>query len=80
MLKTYNCDAQGNPVYTPRNWWDAWMLIAEIVMCLGVSSFLLVSNVIYRDNSTDIVYDFKQQLLMAWDTVPCYIRSVKRGK
>ena len=79
-MKIYNSDAQGNPAYTPRYWYDPWLLIAEMTMCLSVGLFLLVDGFAYRYDSEDLIYDLKQHFLMAWDVFQCYRRSMKGGK
>ena len=77
-MKVYNCDAQGNPVYTPRKWWDAWCLIFEMALCAGMAISMLIVDVIDRQDSSAAQYEFSERMFLAWITISHYLNMTRR--
>ena len=79
-MKTYNCDARGYPTHTPRIWCDAWFLMFEMAMCIGVATFILITDIAERKESAHVQFEFKERINLAWTTVPDHLKMIKRRK
>lgn len=81
IMKIFYCNAQGNPISTPRYWYDPWGLIAEMIFLIVGAIFLLVIDIAEHfmgvKSMSDVMYAFKERLSMAYDTVPYYLKHIK---
>ena len=81
-MKTFNCTADGSMLSTPRHWYDPWGLVAEMIFFTATAIFLLVIDLTEHfmgAKAVDaVVYEFRQRMIMAYTTVPHYLKQIKK--
>jgi hypothetical protein len=83
-MKTFNCTIDGEPLRTPRYWYDPWCLVAEMIFFAVTAIFLLVMDLMEHfmggKGADTVGYEFKERMIMAYTTVPHYLKQIKGGK
>jgi len=82
-MKKFNCTASGNPAYTPRCWYDPWLLVAEMIFLTFSSVVFLIADIYYHfmgyRNINIIMIEFKEHMDLVYNTVPYYIEQIKKS-
>jgi len=81
-MKKFNCTASGGYAYTPRYWYNPWLLVAEMIFFTISAVFILVLDIAEhlmggRDADT-IAIEFTERLYLAYATVPHYLKQIKK--
>jgi len=68
-----------------RDWYDPWILMADMIFYLGGAIFVLGMDLIthffgHTVPAKYIMHDFKQRLDMVYTTVPFYLQEVRRAE
>ena len=72
------CNASGDMLLSDRHWYDAWVILFEIALCVAVAIVMLVIDVYDHASSKQVKENLCNHIYTACDEIPLYLRSTRR--